>query len=112
MPNTFEKSIAKKGLAGNSPHKTLDLVSHTKRTKVDKNALENGEYQANELTRDFRLNKKTKSKIKMNDVFDTKDKKVLESGVCKSPPLTKDGIKVYQYKDPTPKKNNINLFNT
>ena len=68
MPNTFEKSIAKKkGLAGNSPHKTLDLVSHNKRTKVDNNALENGEYQANELTRDFRLNKKTKSKIKMND---------------------------------------------
>lgn len=114
MPNTFDKSIAKKGRAGNSPHKTLDLVSHTKRTKVkdDNKVLENGEYQANELTRDFGLNKKTKSKMKMNDVFDTKDKKVLESGVCKSPPLTKDGIKVYQYKDPTPKKNNINLFNT
>ena len=41
-----------------------------------------------ELTRDFKLNKKTKPKIKMSDVFNTKDKTVLSSVVRRKPKVS------------------------
>jgi len=66
------------------------------------------QFITSELSRDLKLNSKPiKSKIKMDDVFITQEKKVL-SGVVKS--KTKGGLKSYQKIDIFSKKDENQKF--
>jgi hypothetical protein len=58
--------------------------------------IENGNFLDMELTKAMKLNKSKKKTIKMNDIFETKDKSKLKPST-KSVPLIKAGKRSYQY---------------